>query len=533
MRDRAIRVMASAVVLLALMMGGCSRRKEREQAMLSLGDRIASGRASDLRTTPDGKFALYLEGGEKPRLDGVPPQMLLGNLYAVPTAGGEPREIGNAVTNVPGGFTLTPDSRWVLLLAGYNPVTHEGKLVAVDLANPKSPPVELGTRSSYVLASPDSKRVAFVAEGVLQVGPLPSGPFRQLSGEVQTADFTPDGRWVVYKRRLSAAGGLFVSDVEGGAPVKLTEQAGDFAPSPDSKHVAFTRRSERVRSTYDLLVANAPEWKPKEVASTVGPFAFSPDARWLARVQDQRVEDMGSTPVGALHVGPADGGASRKLANRVGRFEFAPTSDAIAFLDSFDAGASKTGHGVLALAQLPEGAPRRLAVRVPNFDWAPDGKALAYIARVFEPVYSIDLFFYALGGSAPLKLHPGVFGYGFDGTGKRLFFRTNCTGGAEEGRFCDLMETAVADPKAPARKVAVGIYTWHSSSDGARVLLTYARRDSKLYDAAVLNVTTGERKTIAQYIQLPALWAESGGERVVYVVSPPANAGVYMANRIP
>ena len=526
MRDGAMRVVAVAAVL-ALVMAGCSRRKEREQAMFSLGDRIASGRASDLRTTPDGKFALYLEGGEKPRLDGVPPQMLIGSLHAVPTAGGEPREIGTGVTNVPGGFTLSPDSRWVLLLSGYNPVTHEGNLVAVDLADPKSKPVELGPRTSYVLASPDSKQVAFVAAGVLNVGALPSGPFRQLSGEVQTAAFSPDGRWIIYKRRLSAAGGLFICEVDGTAPVKLAEQTGDFAASPDSKHVAFTRRSERVRSTYELLVASAPGWTAREVAAGAGRFAFSPDAKWLGRIQDQKPEDMGSVQVGALHVGPADGSEGRKLGNRVAQFEFAPTSAAIAMLDSFEGSA---GAGVLAVADLPDGKPRRIAARVPNFDWSPDGKWVAFVSRIFQPIYTIDLFVYRNGDEGALKVHPGVFAYDYDRKGRFLYFRTNCL---NEGRACDLMKLSLTDPKAPASLLAQGIYTWRASKDGDRLLVTYARRDSKLYDAAVLNVTTGERKTIAQYIQLPALWAESGGERVVYVVSPPANAGVYMANRIP
>jgi hypothetical protein len=527
MSKRAMRVMVPGVVVLALLMSGCSRRKEREQAMLSLGERIATGRASDLRTTPDGKFAVYLEGGEKPRLNGIPPQMLLGNLYAVPTSGGEPREIGNGVTNVPGGFTFSLDSRWVLLLAGYNPVTHGGTLLAVDLTDPKARPAELGARVSYVLASPDSKRVAFVADGVLQVGALPAGPFRQLSGEVQTAAFTPDGRSLVYKRRLSAAGGLFVCDVEAGAPVKLTEQSGDFAISPDSKHVAFTRRSEQVRSTYELLIASAPGWSARELASGAGSFAFSPDGKWLGRIQDQKPEDMGSAQVGALHVGPADGRPGRKLGNRVAEFEFAPTSTAIAMLDSYEGSA---GAGVLAMADLPDGKPHRIAARVPNFDWSPDGKWVAFVARIFQPLYTVDLFIYRVGEEAALKLHPGVFGYDFDRKGRFLYFRTNCL---NEGRACDLLKLNLDDPKVPPETLAQGIFTWRSSGDGDRLLVTYARRDSKLYDAAVLNMNTRERKTIAQYIQLPALWAENGGERVVYVVSPPASAGVYTASRIP
>ena len=94
------------------------------------------------------------------------------------------------------------------------------------------------------------------------------------------------------------------------------------------------------------------------------------------------------------------------------------------------------------------------------------------------------------------------------------------------------MRTKVSDPKAPPEKVTEGIYTWAPSKDGQRILLSYARRDSKLYDAAVLNTGTGERKTIAQYVQLPVFWIP-GEAKVVYVAAPPAEPGVYVATQIP
>ncbi len=69
-----------------------------------LGKQVAQGDGIDLRVTPDGKFATYLLDAQKPRLDGIPPVMRLGALYAVSTAGGEPRKLGAGVTNMPGGY---------------------------------------------------------------------------------------------------------------------------------------------------------------------------------------------------------------------------------------------------------------------------------------------------------------------------------------------------------------------------------------------------------------------------------------------
>jgi hypothetical protein len=67
------------------------------------GQQIAEGKASDLRLSPDGKFAAFLGDAAKPRMDGIPPPMLVGELHVVPLTGGKPRKVGDGVTNVPGG----------------------------------------------------------------------------------------------------------------------------------------------------------------------------------------------------------------------------------------------------------------------------------------------------------------------------------------------------------------------------------------------------------------------------------------------
>ena len=167
-----------------------------------LGKPLVLGAAADLRLTPDAKFATYLADAQRPRLEGVPPQMVVGALNAVPVAGGEPLRIGVGVTNVPGGYLFSADSRWVLFLAGYNAASQTGELFATDLTQPASKPERLGGPVSYMLVSPDSRWVAFVDGGTLKVGLLPSGPFKQLSGEVSTAEFTPDSQSILFKRKL-------------------------------------------------------------------------------------------------------------------------------------------------------------------------------------------------------------------------------------------------------------------------------------------------------------------------------------------
>ncbi|MGZ3461335.1 MAG: gliding motility protein, partial [Archangium sp.] len=241
-------VMAGALMALALV--GCKRSGDKGgggqgsaragAAVGGLGAMLAEGPAEDLRVTEDGQFATYLTKTRKPMVEGIPPPMRLGELNVVPVTGGVPRRLGDGVTNYPGGLLFTPDSKHVLYLTGYNVASQSGALNVFALSNPSAEPQKLGDAVTYFLPSPDGKKLAFVDSGVLKLGPLPAGPFRQVAGEVSTAGFSPDGATLFFKRKLAAAGGLLAVPVEApqgkqGEPRKLADQVGDYVLSPDSK----------------------------------------------------------------------------------------------------------------------------------------------------------------------------------------------------------------------------------------------------------------------------------------------------------
>lgn len=491
-------------------------------AVGGLGVRLAAGVASDLRVTPDGQFAAYLLEAEKPRLEGVPAQMVIGELHVVPTTGGSSRKLGNGVTNVPGGYLFSADSRWVLFLAGYNAASQSGDLYACELSDPSAKPEKLGANVSYMVTSPDSRSVALVEDGALKLGPI-DGQRKVVAGEVSVASFSPDNKRLFFKRRLSAAGGLWHLALTGEAePRKLADQVGDYEISPDGKYVAMTQRSEVVRSTYDLLHASAPEWKAVKLAGGVGGLAFSPDGKWLARTQGGRPETIGD-----LHLGPSSGGEGRKIAERVNEFSFAPDSSAIAYLEHYDIAARA---GLVGVATLPDGKPKRIGERSPNYAWGADGRHLAFLSRFVKPLYSVDLMLYPIGAEEAFKVQPGVFGYGFSPKNEFLFFRSNCI---RNGRACDLLQLQLSEPKQPPRKAVEGVYSWKVAEGGERVLVTYARVESETFDTAVLNLKSGERRTLEQFIALPALMLDGAGSRVAYVVNDHRRPGVYVASQVP
>lgn len=484
---------------------------------------LAAGRAADLRVTPDGEHATFLLNGQKPRLDGVPPQMLLGELHVVPVAGGEPRKLGDGVTNVPGGLLYTPDSKYVLFLTGYNPASQSGALTVASLTDAKAEPTVLGTAVSYMLPSPDGSRLAFVDAGRLKLGALPSGPFTEVAGEVSTAQFTPDGKTLLVKRRLTAAGGLAAVSVEKPeeAPRKLADQVGDYSVSPDGKRVAFQVRSESVRGLYDLFLAELPTLKPQRLAVASSGFAFSPDGKWLGRTENGKPDVPGD-----LYVGPASGGAGRKLGERVDKFSFSPDSQAVGFLEKYD---TTAGAGLMAVASLPDGAPKQVGGRVPNFLWGSDGRYVAFLSRFLKPEYSVDLMLYPLGAEKAEKVHRGVFGYGFMPGNTRVVFRSNCI---RNGRACDFK--ALELPRAGEPQTWMqGIFSYKLSSDGQRVLATSARMDSDTYDVAVYDVKTQARKTLDQGVQVPVSFAGKDDSRAVYIIGQGPKAGVYSVPAAP
>ncbi|WP_224245246.1 TolB-like translocation protein [Hyalangium gracile] len=503
--------------------GGSGAASGKGAVVGGLGTLLAPGMAADLRVSPDGQFATYLLEAKKPRLDGVPPQMLLGELHVVPVVGGSSRKVGEGVTNVPGGQLFSKDAHYLFFLNGYNPANQAGALHVLSLAEPTAEPVKLGEQVSYMLPSPDGKLLAFVDGGVLKLGALPAGPFQDVGGEVSTVQFTPDGKTLFFRRRLVAAGGLAAVSVDKpAAPQKLGDYVGDYEVASDGKHIAWQVRSEAERGMYDLHVAAVADLKPRKVSTGTKIFGFSKDGKWLARTENGKPEQLGD-----LYVGPADGSPGRKVGERVEEFAFSPDSKAVAMLEKYDVSARA---GLMTVAALPDGAPQRVGDRVPNFTWGADGRYVAFLSRFLKPIYSVDLMLYPVGAEKAEKVQAGVFGYGFTPGNAEVYFRTNCI---REGRACDFKAVDLNQARAEPATWLQGIFSYKLASDGKRFLVTYARMDSDTYDVAVYDTKSKARKTLDQRVQIPVHFGGDGDSHAVYLVTQGGKPGVYAAPATP
>ncbi|HTS82760.1 MAG TPA: gliding motility protein [Myxococcaceae bacterium] len=517
-----------ATLLLADALGGCSKggggpAPTAEKPLVGgLGKRLAAGPVADLKLTKDGAWATFLRNPKRPAIQGVSPLMALGELGVVSLKDGVVRFVGQGVSNRPGSVLFSPDSRWLLFVDGYNAAAEAGTLRTFPLGSTGEPELR-GREVSFVSVSPTGSAFAYVDGGVLRVAALQAGsPARAVATDVSTAQFTPDGAFLLVHHRTSAGGALERIAVEGNRPaLRLGDSVGDWTLGPDGKRVAFAVKSTVVRDGRDLWVAPLPDGKPARVVTGTGPFAFSPDGAQLARIERERASSIGN-----LVVGPGAGGAGRTVAERVGDFSFAPDGKAVAALANYD---EQQKWGRLTYAPLPDGAPVELGRRVTTWIWSPDNRYLAFNLRVFQPLPSVDLWLYVRGKPSPSAVMANVYGYDFGPSGS-LYLRSECI---REARACTLERLDPGVPDGKPVPVLEGIFGFRPSDAGNRLLVTYARTDAETYDVAVLNLKTGVRVTLEERILLPALFADPQGSKVVYLVSQGERSGLYVCDQVP
>ncbi|MGV3619190.1 MAG: hypothetical protein ACO1OB_00155 [Archangium sp.] len=502
-----------------------------------LGTRVLEGEAQDLRAAADGTVVTVLLDAQKPTIQGVPPPMRLGQLWAVSTKGGGAQKLGNGVTNMPGGWMFSPDSRWILFSAGWDPRKQEGELFAQDTLKLDGERVRIAPAVTYYVPSDDGSMVAYVQDGVLHAGKLPNGPFPQLAGDVSTAEFSADGRYLYFKRKFAAAGGLYQVDLKAARPepVRILDQVTEYTVLRSGKHVVVNARATPADSTLELHVFDVATLKGRKLSDDAQRYRISRDGQFIAWR-----DSTGGPDKGVLRLSPTAGGEARELGKQVNDFDFSPDGKRFVFRDNYrelalggrDASREDTKLvervGDLTLVQMPDGAPVLLARQSPNFLFAPGSSTLAYTARIDRPEVTRRLYLLPEGVEKGIALKDWLYEYQFAQTGDVLYFRSECL---REGRACDLnsISTKPAADEKP-KKHAESTFSFRLSADGKRALVAIAHLTDLTYDIALRNFETNEQKVIDQYVQWPAILLPTGG--VAYLVDEKNRPGVYVANSL-
>lgn len=502
-----------------------------------LGERRLEGEGQELRASPDGEVLTVLLEAVHPPIQGVPPPMRLGVLWAVPSKGGTPRKLGNSVTNMAGGWLHTADSRWVIFTAAWDPTQQVGELYVQDAKKLDAERERISTRVTYFVPSDDGTQLAYIEGGVLHVGKLPAGPFPQVAGEASTAEFSADGRYLYFKRKFSSAGGLYQVDLTEARPQprRLVDHVTDYTVLRSGKHIVVSARATPADRNFQLHVFDVDTRKSRKLSDDCHRYRVSRDGKFLAWRDNVPGPDKG-----ALLMASLPDGKPRELGANVSDFDFSPDGKRFVYRDNYielalggrDPSQSEKKLvervGDLTVIEMPDGKPKLLARQCPNFLFAPGGSALAYTARIDRPEVTRRLYLYPVGAEAPFALKDWLYEYQFVATGDVLYFRSDCL---REGRACDLNSiSATATKDVKPQKEVEATYGFRFSADGKRALLAFAHLTDQKFDLAQRDLKTGEQRIIDQFVEWPGLLLPDGS--VAYLVYEKSRAGVYVAKSL-
>ena len=220
--------------------------------------------------------------------------MTQSDLYVLPLGSdylpkGEPRRITSENVFVQ-GLAWTPDSR-ELVFSWYKGGAAALWRVRVDGS---SSPAKLavGESGTYPTISHSGQRLAFEYEsrGDLNIWRIDTADPAQAPVAVinstrpdQSAQYSPDGKKIVFQSERSGPACIWVTDADGGNAVQLTTFTASGSPnwSPDGQRIAFDNVTD---SKWQIFTVNSRGGKPQQLTS--GPIAhsrpsWSHDGQWI------------------------------------------------------------------------------------------------------------------------------------------------------------------------------------------------------------------------------------------------------------
>lgn len=214
-----------------------------------------------------------------------------GGLYAESATGGPLRSLRSQVES--SGALWAPDGKHFLFQAVGDPAW-ESNLWISD-ANGRHARL-LATNANQVSWAPDSRRIAFVRDGVVWTIRSDGGDARRViaaqdpTGFVADPTWSPDGRRIAF-RSASAPGGsgdsaLMLVGATGGAS-RLLARCVYFAPSwsPKGDRIAFDSCGPNGRdpAAIGLYVQDVHSGARRRISrDTSGPISWSPNGKWIA-----------------------------------------------------------------------------------------------------------------------------------------------------------------------------------------------------------------------------------------------------------
>lgn len=209
-------------------------------------------------------------------------------------------------------------------------------------------------------------------------------PLFRLSGKLDHAQWSPDGRRIAFSRTLESDQGIWVAQADGRRARRLTTaNLGADAPfmhakpawSPDGRRILFTRLS-LLDNRPDLYVINADGSRKRKLVANAAGGTWSPDGRSLAFT----LGEAGVSSV--LYLARADGRARRQVSRGFANVwgpSWSPDGRRLAFAGVRQKGAQSD---IYTMNLDGSGVEQLTSERAVNFrpTWSPDGRWILFSA---------------------------------------------------------------------------------------------------------------------------------------------------------
>jgi Tol biopolymer transport system component len=244
-------------------------------------------------------------------------------LYSLPIRGGEPKTI-SPILAFPNGLTWSADDE--KLIYSIYTVIRSGNLTSsigeVTVANGSTNQLAFAGSAMLPTVSSGSDKLAYSSlSTTLNIWRRdllhPESPAVELmpSSRAQfDAEYSPDGKRMVFASARSGIEGVWISAVDGSNLVQISnphDESGSPQWSPDGVKIAF---DSRPRGHWEIFVADVAERKPRKVVTNISDLVrphWSRDGKWLYF----RSDEPGRT---GLYRCPASGGDAIALSHDTG-----------------------------------------------------------------------------------------------------------------------------------------------------------------------------------------------------------------------